>query len=59
MNLGQHAGYIVAAYAVAVSVIGALIVWVAFDHLRLRRTLADLEARGMTRRSERANEGAR
>jgi heme exporter protein D len=59
MNLGQHAGYIVAAYAVAAAVIGALIVWVVFDHLRLRRTLTDLDARGVTRRSEQASEGAR
>jgi heme exporter protein D len=57
MNLGQHAAYIVAAYAVAVLVIGALIVWVMLDHWRLRRRLADLEARGVTRRSQPAHGG--
>ena len=54
MNLGPHAGFIVAAYAVAVLVVAALIVWVALDHRAQRRQLANLEARGVSRRADRA-----
>ena len=53
MSFGQHAHFIVAAYAMGAVVIGALIAWVMLDHAAQRRTLADLEARGVTRRSER------
>jgi heme exporter protein D len=58
MNLGPHAAFIVAAYAVAVMVIAALIAWVAIDHRAQRRRLANLEAHGVTRRSDRAAETA-
>lgn len=51
MNLGQHAAFIVAAYAVALSVVAALIAWVIADHRTQKRALADLEASGVTRRS--------
>jgi heme exporter protein D len=51
VNLGPYAGFIVAAYAAAFAVIAALIGWIIADHRAQRRTLADLEARGMTRRS--------
>ena len=54
MNLGAHAGFIVAAYVAAVLIVGGLIVWVAIDHRTLARRLADLEARGITRRSTKA-----
>ena len=56
MNLGPHADFILAAYAVAVVVIGAMIAWVIIDHRRQLRILSDLEERGVTRRSERSNE---
>ena len=52
-SLGPHAGFIVAAYAVAVLVIAALIAWVMLDHRTQQRRLAALEASGVTRRSER------
>jgi heme exporter protein D len=52
MNLGPHADFIVAAYAIALAVIAALIVWVALDHAAQRRILGDLEERGITRRSQ-------
>ena len=52
MDLGPYAVFIVSAYAFAVLVIGGLIVWVMLDHRRQRRILADLEMRGVTRRSE-------
>jgi heme exporter protein D len=58
MDLGTHAGFILAAYAVAVVVIGVLIAWVLLDYRKQQRILADLEARGVTRRSERANRGS-
>ncbi len=51
MNLGPHAAFIVAAYAVAAAVVAALTVWIVADHHAQVRTLADLEARGLKRRS--------
>jgi heme exporter protein D len=54
MNLGPHAAFILAAYAAAAIVIAALIAWVLLDFRIQRRALADLEARGVTRRSDRA-----
>jgi heme exporter protein D len=54
MSLGQHAPFIVAAYAAAAAVIAALIAWVTLDYRTQRRALADLEARGVVRRSQQA-----
>ena len=54
MNLGPHADFIIAAYAVVVIVIAALIGWIIVDYAAQRRILADLEQRGVTRRSRRA-----
>jgi heme exporter protein D len=51
MSLGPHAAYIVAAYGTTLAVIAALIAWVVADYRRQRRILADLERRGVTRRS--------
>jgi heme exporter protein D len=51
MNLGPHASFILAAYAVALIIVGTLIVWVMTDHRTQRRILAELEKRGATRRS--------
>jgi heme exporter protein D len=58
MNLGPHADFIVAAYGIAVLVVAALIGWVALDHRAQKRSLERLEARGITRRSERTVETA-
>jgi heme exporter protein D len=58
MDLGPHAVFIVAAYAVAIVIVAGLIVWVAVDRRHLRRALDQLEERGITRRSERAGEEA-
>ncbi len=55
MNLGAHAEFIIAAYLVAAVVIVAMIAWVAVDYRAQRRQLEGLEARGITRRSERAS----
>jgi len=51
LDLGPYAGFIVAAYAVALAVVAALIVWIVADHRAQQRTLKDLEARGIGRRS--------
>ncbi len=51
--LGPYAAFIMGAYAAAALVVGALIGWVLIDHRLQRRTLQELEARGITRRSER------
>ena len=57
MELGPHAAFIVGAYAIAVAIIAAMIAWVLIDHRRQMRILADLEAQGVTRRSDRQSEG--
>jgi heme exporter protein D len=51
MSLGPHADFIIAAYAVGLVIVGAIIAWVVLDHRHQLRVLADLEARGVTRRS--------
>jgi heme exporter protein D len=56
MDLGPHAAFIIGAYAVAVGVIAGMIAWVLLDYRRQVRLLSDLEARGVTRRSERTSE---
>lgn len=53
MQLGPHADFIISAYAVTALVVAALVAWVWFDFRALTRRLADLEASGITRRSER------
>ncbi len=58
MEATAHIDFIAAAYAAAVIVVTALIAWVALDYRAQRRTLADLEMRGITRRSQPARSGA-
>ncbi|AMN38945.1 heme exporter protein CcmD [Rhodoplanes sp. Z2-YC6860] len=53
MNLGPHADFIVAAYAVAALVLVAMIGWVILDYRAQKQKLAQLENQGVTRRSER------
>jgi heme exporter protein D len=53
-DLGQHAAFIVAAYAVTFAAIAALAFFIIEDDRRQRRLLAELEARGIKRRSARA-----
>ena len=57
MNLGPHAAFIVGAYTVAILIIAAMIAWIFLDHRRQMRTLSELEARGVTRRSDRTSAG--
>lgn len=56
MNLGPHADFIIASYAVTLFVVAVLIAWVVLDYSTQRRTLGDLEARGITRRGRRKDE---
>jgi len=51
MDLGPHAVFIWASYAVVALVLAALIIWLIADGRQLRRRLQDLEARGIRRRS--------
>jgi len=53
MNLGPHADFIVASYALTAFVVAALIAWIVLDYSAQRRILGDLEERGVTRRSQR------
>jgi heme exporter protein D len=59
MNLGPHADFIVAAYAVSAFVVALLIAWVVLDYAAQRRIIAGLEERGIARRSQRRPEQAR
>jgi heme exporter protein D len=51
MNLGPHAFFIAAAYVVTALVVLGLVARAIVDHRIQARRLADLEARGMRRRS--------
>jgi heme exporter protein D len=46
-----HLPFIVGSYAAAFVVVAGLIAWVTLDFRTQRRTLANLEMRGVTRRS--------
>ena len=51
MEATNHMAFIVAAYVAAIAVVGGLTAWVMLDYRAQRRKLADLEMRGVTRRS--------
>jgi heme exporter protein D len=53
MQATTHIEFIVAAYGAGVAVIVALIAWVMVDYRLQRRILAELETKGVTRRSAR------
>ena len=46
-----HAGFIIASYLVTLIVVVGLIVWIVLDGRLQKRRLAELEARGIRRRS--------
>jgi heme exporter protein D len=52
VDLGPHAGFILAAYAAAALIAAALVAWVVIDHRLQRRVLADLDAQRVRRRSD-------
>jgi heme exporter protein D len=54
---GNHAGFIFAAYGLTILVVAVLFVWIVVDGRSQRRQLADLESRGVRRRSERSADG--
>ncbi len=51
----DHLGFILAAYLATFAVIAGLVGWTVVDGRALRRRLADLEARGVRRRSAGGN----
>ncbi len=55
--LGEHAAFILAAYAGAALVLGALVAWIVLDGRALRRSLDDMQARGVRRRSAGREDG--
>jgi heme exporter protein D len=54
--MASHAAFILAAYTVTGLVIGGLVLRAVLDHGAQTRALADLESRGIGRRSSRAEE---
>ena len=54
MPLGPYASFIVTSYALVVSVVLILIVWIAVDYRRQKARLRELEASGIVRRSGRS-----
>jgi len=52
MDLGPNAFFIVASYGAAGFIIALLIGWIVGENRSLTRTLAEFEARGITRRSD-------
>ncbi len=55
MDLGPHATFIWISYAATALVISCLIVWLMADSRRQRSALAELESRGVRRRSSATN----
>ncbi len=51
IDLGPHAAFIWASYAIYAVVLAGVIGWLVWDGARLKARLADLEARGVSRRS--------
>ncbi len=49
-NLGQHASFIVTAYGAAGVIVLSLVAWIVVDHRAQRRSLGELESRGVPRR---------
>lgn len=56
IDLGPHAAFIWASYAIYAVVLAGVIGWLVWDGSRLKARLADLEARGVSRRSRAAKE---
>jgi heme exporter protein D len=53
MDLGPHAAFVWASYAVAALVLLGLVAWLVLDGRRQQRLIDGLEARGVRRRSSR------
>ena len=57
MDLGPHAAFVWASYAVVAAVLTALIAWLVVDGRRQHRLIDELEARGVRRRSSTGGSG--
>ncbi|MBN9277034.1 MAG: heme exporter protein CcmD [Hyphomicrobium sp.] len=57
MDLGPHAAFIIASYAIVAAVMITLVAWLIFDGRRQQRALDALEARGVRRRSRAGDSG--
>jgi heme exporter protein D len=55
MDLGPHATFIIASYAVVACVMVGLVAWLFLDGRRQRRALDALELQGVRRRSQRSD----
>ena len=58
MSLGPHAAFIWGAYAAMALGLAGLMAWLILDGRRQRTALADLEARGIRRRTSSGGEKA-
>jgi heme exporter protein D len=56
MTLGPYAAFIATAYAAAIVIVAGLIVWIVLDRRHLIRVIEEIEAQGITRRSQRSSE---
>lgn len=52
IDLGEHWAFVVGAYGVTLVAVAAIIGWVVAEARRQRARLAELEARGIRRRSD-------
>jgi heme exporter protein D len=52
MELGEHAGFIIAGYLVSFFVIAGLVIWSFAVSRRIHARIEELEARGVRRRSD-------
>ncbi len=51
MDLGPHAGFIIASYGICLAVVIGLIAWVRIDKAHQEAELKDLSDKGITRAS--------
>jgi heme exporter protein D len=58
MAATNHLDFILGAYGAAIAVVAALIAWVLLDYRAQMRNLADLEKRGIVRRSAGGRSGS-
>jgi len=57
-GMSVHALYVTAAYGITAVVLAGLIGWILLDQRARKRELAELEAAGVRRRSDKASTGA-
>ncbi|MCU0955315.1 MAG: heme exporter protein CcmD [Hyphomicrobium sp.] len=57
MDLGPHAAFIWASYAIYAVVLAVLIGWLVWEGRRINSRLVELESRGVARRSRGGREG--